>query len=236
MPEEDQELTSSQEQNMHRNAQATSVLLSALSPEEFNKVDGLEEAKQIWDTLQVAHEGTTSVRESKIELLEGKLGRFVMEDDETPQAMYDRMMVLVNKIRGLGSEEIDDHKVVKRLLRAFAPRNPTLVTLIRERRDYKRLTPSDVLGRILAHELMEEEANEVKIHAKQSSTSKNKEVAFKASKSKQVQESSSSEDESSEDEEMAFFVKRFKKFMRKGGYIKVQERHAQEENIQEGML
>ena len=45
-----------------------------MSPEEFNKVDGLEEAKAIWDTLQVSHEGTTSVRESKIELLEGKLG------------------------------------------------------------------------------------------------------------------------------------------------------------------
>ena len=176
------ELTPEQEQAIHRNAQATSVLLSALSPEEFNKGDGLEEAKSIWDTLQVSHEGTTRVRESKIELLEGKLGRFVMEDDETPQAMYDRMMVLVNKIRGLGSEELDGHKVVRRLLRAFAPRNPTLVTLIREKRDYKRLTPSDVLGRILAHDLMEEEANEVKNLSKQSSTSKNKVIAFKASK------------------------------------------------------
>ena len=77
-----------------------------------------------------------------------------------------------------------------------------------------------MLGRILAHELMEEKANEVKSHAKQNSTSKNKEIAFKASKSKQVQESSSSEDESSEDEEMAFFVKRFKKFMKKSGYGK----------------
>ena len=86
LPDEDQELTSNEEQNMYHNAQATSVLLSALSPEEFNKVDGLEEAKQIWGTLQVAHEVTTSVRESKIELLLGKLGRFVLEDHETPQA------------------------------------------------------------------------------------------------------------------------------------------------------
>ena len=62
------------------------MLLGALSPEEFNKVDGLEEAKMIWDTLQVTHESTTSMRESKIELLEGKLGRFVIEDDETLKA------------------------------------------------------------------------------------------------------------------------------------------------------
>ena len=176
--------TPEQEQLIHRNAQATSVLLSALSPEEFNKVDGLEEAKQIWDTLQMAHEGTTSVRESKIELLEGKLGRFLMEEDETPQAMYDRMMVLVNKLRGLGSDNVDDHTVVKRLLRAFAPRNPTLVTMLRERRDFKKLTPSDVLGRILAHELMDEEFNELKLHVKQTSSHKNKGIAFKASEDK----------------------------------------------------
>ncbi|XP_040379856.1 uncharacterized protein LOC121054419 [Oryza brachyantha] len=74
---------------------------------------------EIWDTLRIAHEGSRGVRESKIELLEGKLGRFVMEDDETPQEMYDRMMIIVNKIRGLGSEDMTDHVVVKRLLQKF---------------------------------------------------------------------------------------------------------------------
>ena len=42
---------------IRRNAQATSALLSALSPEEYNKVIGLEIAKEIWDTLHLAHEG-----------------------------------------------------------------------------------------------------------------------------------------------------------------------------------
>ena len=100
-------------------------------------MDGLEEAKEIWDTLRIAHEGNSRVRESRIELLEGQLGRFVMEEGESPQEMYNRMMILVNKIRGLGSEDWTDHVVVKRLLRAFTPYNRTLVTLIREKRDYK---------------------------------------------------------------------------------------------------
>uniref|UniRef100_I1PTZ4 Uncharacterized protein n=1 Tax=Oryza glaberrima TaxID=4538 RepID=I1PTZ4_ORYGL len=139
---------------------ASNAILSALSPEEFNKVDGLEEAKEIWDILQLAHEGSPAVREAKIELLEGRLGRFVMDDKETPQEMYDRMMILVNKIKGLGSEDMTNHFVVKRLLRAFSPRNPTLVSMIRERKDFKRLTPSDILGRIVSHEMQEEEACE----------------------------------------------------------------------------
>nr|CAH66492.1 H0321H01.1 [Oryza sativa]CAH66516.1 OSIGBa0142C11.4 [Oryza sativa] len=160
VPHDDMELTSEQEQLIHRNAQASNAILSTLSLEEFNKVDGLEEAKEICDTLQLAHEGSPAVCEAKIELLEGRLGRFVMDDKETPQEMYDRMMILVNKIKGLGSEDMTNHFVVKRLLRAFGPRNPTLVSMIRERKDFKRLTLSDILGRIVSHEMQEEEARE----------------------------------------------------------------------------
>jgi len=68
IPDEDVVHTLEQEQMMYRNAQAASVILGALSPEEFNKVDGLDEAKRIWDTLWIAHEGSSDVRRSKIEL------------------------------------------------------------------------------------------------------------------------------------------------------------------------
>ena len=180
VPHEDMELTSEQEQLIHRNAQASNAILSALSPEEFNKVYGLEEAKEICDTLQWAHEGSPAVREAKIELLEGRLGRFVMDDKETLQEMYDRMMILVNKIKGLRSEDMTNHFVVKRLLRAFGPRNPTLVSMIRERKDFKRLTPSDILGRIVSHEMQEEEAREVRQMVKNAAMMKNQEVALKA--------------------------------------------------------
>jgi hypothetical protein len=69
----------------HRNAQAATILLSSLSREEFDKVDGLQSAKEIWDTLKVAHEGTKTIRKARIEMIEGELGRFAMLDDETPK-------------------------------------------------------------------------------------------------------------------------------------------------------
>ena len=105
-------------------------------------------------------------------------------------------------------------------MRDFALKNLILVTLIHERRDYKKLTPSYVLGRILAYELMEEKAMEVKNLVKQSSSSKTKEMSLKASKIKQVEQSSSTEEESSDDEEIALIVMKFKKFLNKGGYSK----------------
>jgi hypothetical protein len=52
--------------------------------EQFNRVDGLDVAKDLWTTLRMAHEGSKSVRMTKIEMLEGQLNRFVIFNDETP--------------------------------------------------------------------------------------------------------------------------------------------------------
>jgi hypothetical protein len=57
-------------------------------------------AKQILDTLHLAHEGVDKVRRAKIDLLMAKLNRFVIVDGEGPQEMFDRLMTLVRKIRG----------------------------------------------------------------------------------------------------------------------------------------
>ena len=74
---------------------------------------GVDVAKQIWDTLYLAHEGVDKVRKARIELLMAKLNRFVILDGEGPQEMFDRLMVIAGKIIGYGGDELDEHKVVK---------------------------------------------------------------------------------------------------------------------------
>jgi hypothetical protein len=61
------------------------VLLSSLQKDEFDRVNGLEKAKDICDTLQRAHEGTKRMKKSKRQLIEGQLDRFVMLDDKDPK-------------------------------------------------------------------------------------------------------------------------------------------------------
>jgi hypothetical protein len=65
-------------EQIHKNAQATTVLLASLCRDEYNKVSGLDNAKQIWDTLKISHEGNDATMITKMELVEGKLGRFAM--------------------------------------------------------------------------------------------------------------------------------------------------------------
>jgi hypothetical protein len=69
----------------------------------YHKVSGLDNAKQIWDTLKISHEGNDVTMLTKMELVEGELGRFAMIRGEEPTQTYNRLKTLVNKIRSYGS-------------------------------------------------------------------------------------------------------------------------------------
>jgi hypothetical protein len=101
------------EQIQHFNSQATTILLASLSREEYNKVQGLKSAKEIWDVLNTVHEGDEVTKITKRETIEGELGRFMLHQGEEPQAMYNRLKTLVNQVRILGSTKWDDHEMVK---------------------------------------------------------------------------------------------------------------------------
>jgi hypothetical protein len=58
----------------HFNSQATTILLASLCREEYNKVQGLKSAKEIWDVLKMAHEGDKVTKITKHETIEGELG------------------------------------------------------------------------------------------------------------------------------------------------------------------
>ena len=73
IPNEDEPITQDQEFEIQRNMQAASIILGSLCQEEFDRVDGIDSAKQIWDTLQLSHESTKKVREERIRALEGEL-------------------------------------------------------------------------------------------------------------------------------------------------------------------
>jgi hypothetical protein len=144
----------------------TFVLLYSLEKDEFDRVNGLEKAKNIWDTLQRAHEGSKPMKKAKIQLIEGQLDRFVMLDDESPQEMFNRLKRLVNEIRAYESTRWSDRRIIQRMLRAYAIKCTTVTSLIQQDPTFKRMTLDVVLGRIINHEMLIEEANRVKNFSK----------------------------------------------------------------------
>jgi hypothetical protein len=115
-PEEGETTDYSQLQQIHYNAQASNVLLSSLEKDEYDRVDGLEKASEIWETLRMFHEVSRPVHKASVEMLEVQLDQFVMLYDETPQEMYNRMKLMVNKERAYGSKKWANKLMAQRLL------------------------------------------------------------------------------------------------------------------------
>ena len=112
--EPDHEVTSEEMKMLQYNAQACDIIYNGLCPEEFNKISRLENAKEILDTLIDMHEGTDSIKDSKLDVLESQLDKFKMKDGEGVAEMYSRLALITNEIAGLGSEEMTDKFISRR--------------------------------------------------------------------------------------------------------------------------
>jgi hypothetical protein len=124
-------------------------------------VSGLDNAKQIWDTLKISHEGNDATMIAKMELVEGELGRFAMIRGEEPTQTYNTLKTLVIKIQSYGSTRWTDHDVVRLMLRSFTVVDPHLVNIICENPRYTKMTPEKILKKIVSGRMMVKEAGYV---------------------------------------------------------------------------
>ena len=83
------------------NAKVVNVLYYALSVNEFNRISSCATAKKIWDRLEVTHESTNQVKETKINMLVHKYELFRMESNETIIDMFTRFTNIINNLKNL---------------------------------------------------------------------------------------------------------------------------------------
>jgi hypothetical protein len=181
-------------------------------------VQGLKSAKEIWDVLKTAHEGDEVTKITKRETIEGELGRFVLNQREEPQAMYNRLKTLVNQVCNLGSTKWDDHEMVKVILRSLVFSNPTQVQLIHGDPRYKQMSPEEVIGKFVSFELMIKDSKHiVNLEQGATSTPEVQPVAFKATEENKEESTSSRlpiDASKLDNEEMALIIKSFHQILK----------------------
>jgi hypothetical protein len=126
------------------------VLLASLCRDEYNKVSGLDNVKQIWDTLKFSHEENDATMITNMDLVEGELGRFAMKRGEEPTETNNKLKALVNKIQSYGSTRWTNHDVIRLKLRSFIVIDPHLVNLIRENPKYAKMMSEEILEKIIS--------------------------------------------------------------------------------------
>jgi hypothetical protein len=156
---------------------------------------------------------------TKMELVEGELGRFAIIRGEEPTQMYNRLKTLINKIRSYGSTRWTDHDVVRLMLRSFTVIDPHIVNLIRENPRYTKMMPKEILGKFVSGRMMVKEARYVDDALNRPlPVYEPQPVALKATSSKETLPSKVAQVEAAgiNEDEMALIIKRFKTAL-KGG-------------------
>ncbi|XP_070017347.1 uncharacterized protein [Nicotiana sylvestris] len=100
-----------------KNTTAKKWLVCGIGPDEYSRIQSYTTSKEIWDTLQVTHEGTPQVKRSRGTLLYSQYANFTMKEGKIIQEIYTRFTTLTNELKSLGRIILEEDKVEKILTR-----------------------------------------------------------------------------------------------------------------------
>ena len=198
-PKNVKELTPEEINSLNFNARAMNSLLNGMASTELRKVSACTSAKQIWDTIKVSHEGTSKVREVKLDLLMSDYESFRLEKDESIKEAQGRFLTLMNSI-SLLERHIPQSDINRKLLRSLPKKFSAKVTTLQ---DSPLISNMETLT--LFSEL-EEFENQLRRYDEEDAAPRRKTLALNAEADESPEDS---------DEEVALITQRFKKFLAK---------------------
>jgi len=134
------------------NAKAMNALFCALDKNEFNRVSLCETAFDIWRTLEITHEGTSRVKDSKVNILLLDFELFHMKPSETVVDMYTRFTDVVNGLKSLG-KSFSDFELVNKVLRSLSKTWDSKVTAIQESKNLNQFPLEELIGSLITYEM-----------------------------------------------------------------------------------
>ncbi|KAG7537091.1 Zinc finger CCHC-type superfamily [Arabidopsis suecica] len=142
------------EKNLSKfNARAMNAIYSCLDDDEFNLVQGSENAKQMWDILQKTHEGNTGVKRTRLDQLATDFENLKMDPSETIVQFSSKLSGIANEAKSLG-KTYKEKKLVKKMLRCLPPKYAAHKAVMRVSGNTDTLKYEDLVG-ILKSEEME---------------------------------------------------------------------------------
>ncbi|XP_075099158.1 uncharacterized protein LOC142176021 [Nicotiana tabacum] len=132
MPKTKKEYTDADRKVVEKNFCAKNILVCAIGPDKYKRISACQSAKEIWEVLQTAHEGTTQVKQSKIDMLTTEYELFLMN---------------------LFKTFIPRNKLVRKILSILPSSWESKVNDIIEAKDLQELTIDELVGNLKTYEM-----------------------------------------------------------------------------------
>ncbi|XP_019190613.1 PREDICTED: uncharacterized protein LOC109185071 [Ipomoea nil] len=134
------------------NSKAMNAIYGAVSEDTFKLIASTRIAKIAWSILCDHHEGNTTVRQSKLQMIETEFENLKMEEEESITQFSARVLSISGDAFNL-VEPIPEHRIVKKVLRSLPGRFQMKVTAIQEHKDLNTYKLSDLMGNLQTYEL-----------------------------------------------------------------------------------
>ncbi|KAL5570631.1 hypothetical protein UlMin_027206 [Ulmus minor] len=200
VPKSRSKWTIREKRDSNMNSKALNVLFCGVDDLNFRYIQNCKIAKEAWDKLEVAHEGTDGVKRSKLQMLTSQFESIRVEEGEKVADFNAKLIDITNRSCLLGEEYVES-KIVRKILRSLPHRFQGKVIAIEESKNVDKIRLEELIGSLETFEMgLGEEKKE-----------KNKNIAFKS-------ENNSENNEAIDNEELVFFTRKFKQFLNKNKF------------------
>ncbi|XP_045795337.1 uncharacterized protein LOC123889868 [Trifolium pratense] len=185
------------------NSKALNAIFNGVDINMFRLVKRSLVAKDAWEILRKAHEGTSKVKLSKLQMLSTNFENLCMKEEETVHDFHMNVLEFANNFDALG-ENISEEKLASKILRSLPKRFDMKVTAIEEAQDLASIQVDELIGSLQTYELS----------INQRKDKKNKSLAFTPN-ARDEQETGDQESDESLSEAMVLLGKQFNKLMKR---------------------
>ncbi|KAK2417316.1 putative mitochondrial protein [Trifolium repens] len=197
------EWTTEEEAIANQNHKAIYALFNGVDTSVFKMIKNCVSAKEAWEVLQKCYEGTTKVKQSKIQHLTSRFEALKMKDDENIQDFHLKLLDIGNSFEALG-DKMSDEKLARKLLRSLPKRFDMKVTAIEEAHDISSMKMDELVGSLQTFESVLDERGD----------KKNKSIAFVSNTEEEDNQSEDGEEDSIADA-IAMLGRQFNKVLKR---------------------
>ncbi|KAA0059847.1 gag-pol polyprotein [Cucumis melo var. makuwa] len=152
VPKPEIDWTDAEEKASVGNARAINAMFNGVDLNIFKLINSYTTAKEAWKILEVAYEGTSKVKISRLQLITSKFEALKMTEDETVSEYNERVLEIANDSLLL-AEKIPESKIVCKVLRSLPRKFDMKVTAIEEAQDITTLKLDELFGSLLTFEM-----------------------------------------------------------------------------------
>ena len=129
------------------NSRALNALFSAVTNVEFKKISSIETTKEACTILQTTYEGTKVVKDSKFQRLITSFEEIKMEEDESFDEFYAKLIDIVNTTFNL-RDTLPEPKIMRNMLRSLIEKFHAKITVIKESKDIEKIPLTELVGNL----------------------------------------------------------------------------------------